>query len=558
MIRLTTKGRVQSYITDNDKEPMWDGNIYGYSKSGSEKKKDYLFRMPVQVKSKLVTKFDNKFISFPIETVCLQSYFNDRGIIYFVVEIKIDDDGNYEAKIFYKILSPSILKNILDEIEEKQETKNVHINKILDKKVDFFDVCNQFDKIRKIEGIDALNKVIPIEKILGKEINIETISGLNDVLNGDYCSYYIDENNIKVPIRLPGKFIEYTICSNRSIDLDGKTYFNNWNEHKNSIGESFITFGDTIEIKNNKLSIIKSQDNIYERYKTVDYFLNIISEESVIKEKDLKNIDILKNEKRLIEEILEVCYIFDINKESLKLKDFKNRDFRAIEILSEVKDDKIDLNSIKELKCEIVRFVNYKIALFKAIYDDGTTVYYNFYSNKIDLGIRIKYENRKVEVSRFIILDEMLLDTHNFNGRLILDSLVPIKKENADIESEAYNILMLNLIKAWDLNCKNEYINLINHLEKELEGYIDEEIYFINKAQVEYRFNNKKLSHNTVENLYRIKFKESVDDTIKCAIDILLENYDEFEKIFITLNKKKKETFESYPIYSLYKNRKLI
>lgn len=554
MLRFTTKGRIKSYITDNDKEPMWDGNIYVYSVSGSDKKKDFLFRIPVQVKSKLVTKFDNKFVSYPIEKVCLNGYFNDGGIIYFVVEIKVDEDGNYETRIFYKILSPSILKNILEDIEGNQETKNVHINKILDKKIDFFEVCKQFDKIRKIESIDALNNVIPIEKILGKEINIETISGLNDVLNGDYCSYYIDENNIKVPVRLPGKFMEYTIYSKGNIALDGKTYFNNWNEHKNSTGESFITFGDTIEIKNNKLSILKSEDNIYERYKTIDYFINIISKENVIKEKDLININILKDEKRLIEEIFEICDKFDINKESLRLKDIKSSDFRAIEILSEVKDDKIDTESIKELKCEIVEFVNYKISLFKVIYDNGTILYHNLYSNKIDLCVMMDYENRKVDISKFILTNEILLNTSNFNEKIILDTLKPIRKENSEIEADAYNRLMLNLIKAWDLNAKEEYINLIMHLEKILDGYIEEDIYFINKAQVEYRLNNR-LNQKTIENLYRIKFKDNIKKDIKCAIYILLEDYKSFEEIYSELSDKEQENFEDYPIYSLYKNR---
>lgn len=553
MIRITTKGRVQSYINDNDKEPMWDGNIYGYSKIGSDSNKDWLFRMPVQVKSKMVKKFDNKFVSYPIETVCLQSYFNDRGIIYFVVEIKDNDDGNYETKIFYKILTPSILKNILDETKESQETKKVQINKILDEKLDFFVVCKQFDKIRKIEGIEALNQVIPIEKVLGKEINIETISGINDVLYGDYCSYYTDENNVKIPIRLPGKFVEYSRLINRSISLGDKTYFTNWEEHKNNNEETFITFGDTIKIKDNKFSIIKSKDNILERHKTIEFFLNIISEEKITKE-DLESIEVLKNEKELIEKVFKICDRFDIKRESLKLKDFKGSDVRVVDILSEVKDDNIDLNNIREVKCEIVIFLNYRIALLKVIYNDGNTIYHNFYSDKIKLCIGFKYKNKELYMSRFITLDEIPLNTHNFNEKLVLESLSPIKKENYEVEADLYNNLMLNLIKAWDKNNRNEYINLINYLESELKEYISEEIYLINKAQLEYRLNNK-LSHKTIENLYRIKFNGNINNHIKCAICILLKDYEGFEELLFKLSNKEQEFFKNYPIYSLYEDR---
>lgn len=557
MLRITTQGRVQSYISDNDKEPMWDGNIYGYSESGSERKSDFLFRIPVQVKSKQVTKFDNQFVSFPIETVCLQSYFNDGGIIYFVVEIKISDDGDYDTKIFYKILMPSILKDILDTVREGQETKKVHINKVLNSKDKFFDSCVVFDKIRKIEGIDLIKNRLPIEKVLGKKINITTISGLKNLFNGDYCSYYIDENNIKVPVKLPGEFTEFTIDIKNVINFDENRYFDNCKKHINNIGEEFITFGDTIKIGNNKnVTIMKSKDNIYERHKTIEYFIDVIIGKNIIyKEEELEKIKNLKNEKEFIEDVLKVCNKFNINRESVKLKDFKERDFNAIEVLCDVNDEDIETSELKEIKCEIVRFLNYRIALLKMIYKDGRIIYHDFYSNKINLCIVSKSENRKVELSRFVLINERLLTTYNFNKELILESLSPIRTEYADIESEAYNLLILTLIKAWDLEHRDDYISLIKHLEKIIDKYIDEEIEVINKAQLEYRLSNKKLSHKTIEKLYRIKFRENIDDGIKCAICILLEDYDGFEDVFAGLGEEEKETFKNYPIYSLYEYR---
>lgn len=557
MLRITTQGRIQSYISDNDKEPMWDGNIYVHNESGSERKSDFLFRIPVQVKSKLVTKFDNQFVSFPIEKVCLQSYFNDGGIIYFIVEIKINDDGDYDTKIFYRMLMPSILKDILDTVGEGQETKNVHINKILNSRDKFFNACVTFDKVRKIEGIDLIKNRLPIEKVLGKKINITTINGLKDLFDGEYCSYYTDENNIKVPVKLPGEFTEFTIDIKNVINIDENRYFDNCKKHINNLGGEFITFGDTIKIGNHKnVTIMESKDNIYERHKTIEYFIDVIIGKNIIyQEKELEKIERLKSEKEFIEEVLNVCNKFNINRTSVKLKDFKERDFSAIEVLCDVKDEEIEVNELKEIKCEIVKFLNYSIALLKMIYNDGRIIYHDFYSNKIHLCIVSESENRKVEFSRFTLINEKLLTTHNFNKELILESLLPIRTEYADIESEAYNLLILTLIKAWDLEHRDDYISLIKHLEKIIHGHIDEEIEVINKAQLEYRLSNKKLSHKSIEKLYRVKFRDNINNSIKCAICILLEDYDEFEDAFAGLGEEEKETFKNYPIYSLYKYR---
>lgn len=558
MFRIATQGRVQSYISDNDKEPMWDGHIYVYKEQGSESKSDFLFRIPVQVKSKLVSKFDNQFVSYPIEKVCLESYLNDGGVIYFVVEIVVDEYGDYETKIFYKLLVPSVLKDTLDTIDEGGKSKNVHIDKVLSPKDKFLKVCFHFDNVRKIEGIDLINNRIPMEKVLGKEIKINTINGLNDLFNGEYCSYYVDENNIKIPVKLPVDFIEFTVHTDNVINIDENRYFSNCKRHINNKGEKFVTFGDVIKISNTKqITIMSSQENIYERHKTIEYFLNVILEQNIIHEgKEKEKIQILKNEKSFIEEVFRICDRFNIDRTLLKLKNFKDEDFNAVSFLSKVKEYSGGINNVKEIGCTIVKLLNYKIALLKMIYNDESIAYYDFYSEKINICIVNKYEGREANLSRFAIVDEELLVADNFNEEVIKKSLLPIKKENADIISGNYNILMLALIKAWDLDHKDEYINLIKHLEQIIHGHIEEDIELINKAQVEYRLNNKKLSHRILDKLYKIKFRENTKDNIKCAISILLEDYEAFEEYFSLLSKEEMEAFQNYPIYTLYKEKK--
>lgn len=377
MLRIATKGKVQSYISDNDKEPMWDGYIYVYKESGSEKNSDFLFRIPVQVKSKEVNKFSNQFISFPISKTCLKGYLNDGGIIYFVVEIKIDDNGNYETKIFYKLLIPSVLKDILDNMKGDIKSKNIHINRVLNAKDNFLTSCAYFEEARKIQSIDSINNSIPLEKVLDKDIKVLAVNGLDDILNGDFFTYCVNEHNIKMPVKFEGIFSELSMPINNIINIDETRYFCNCTRHVNSKNEEYITFGDTIKLlSNKKLTILASTNNILERHKTLEYFLNKLLIEGVrIAKKEKEDIETLKNEKKFIEDVLKVCDKFNIDCTTVKLKDFKEKDFNAVNLLLGVKEYNGLINGTRNVEYAIVSFLKYKIALLKTIFDNDVIYY---------------------------------------------------------------------------------------------------------------------------------------------------------------------------------------
>ena len=77
---------LDQYITDNDKEPSWDGSVYIYT--DKSKTKDKLKgKIPVQVKGTEKDDFSKEEISFPVSTVDLRNYLNDGGAVFFVVYI---------------------------------------------------------------------------------------------------------------------------------------------------------------------------------------------------------------------------------------------------------------------------------------------------------------------------------------------------------------------------------------------------------------------------------------------------------------------------------------
>lgn len=111
---------LDQFISDNDKEPSWDGHVYIYDNK-SKKKATLRGRVPVQVKG---TKNNNLLkveINYPVSIADLRNYLYDGGVIIFVVYIR---EGNLQKKIYYAELSPIILRRILAEAE-KQKTKSI-------------------------------------------------------------------------------------------------------------------------------------------------------------------------------------------------------------------------------------------------------------------------------------------------------------------------------------------------------------------------------------------------------------------------------------------------
>lgn len=65
------------FVSDNDKEPSWDGHVYIY---GSKKSKEHLKgRIPVQVKGTEQTDLTRAEITFRMSMADLRNYLHDGG-----------------------------------------------------------------------------------------------------------------------------------------------------------------------------------------------------------------------------------------------------------------------------------------------------------------------------------------------------------------------------------------------------------------------------------------------------------------------------------------------
>ena len=82
--RIVLSEFLDQFISDNDKEPSWDGHVYLYS-DGIKDKKHFKGRIPVQVKGTVKEDFSKYIVSYSMTLADLKCYLHDGGCILFVV-----------------------------------------------------------------------------------------------------------------------------------------------------------------------------------------------------------------------------------------------------------------------------------------------------------------------------------------------------------------------------------------------------------------------------------------------------------------------------------------
>lgn len=110
------------FISDGDKEPVWDGHIYIYA--DKSKKKENIKKVPVQVKGKKTKNFKEDVINYSLGVPYLKDYLDDGGVFFFVVCIS---PSGKKKQIYYASLLPIKLRILLSDIKDSQKTKSFEL-----------------------------------------------------------------------------------------------------------------------------------------------------------------------------------------------------------------------------------------------------------------------------------------------------------------------------------------------------------------------------------------------------------------------------------------------
>ena len=169
-------------LSDRDKQPVWDGHIELY-KGDSNKTTDIVGIIPVQVKGRSVSKYENeKDTYFSVKISDIENYRKSNiGAIYFLVKI----DCNKNTKIFYKVFDFKNVEQILNE-NKNQITIRFKFEPLKENELDT--ICINFIKnLNTYKNIEVLKKTEVYEKSVicynyNTQYELEEIKKSNKVL----------------------------------------------------------------------------------------------------------------------------------------------------------------------------------------------------------------------------------------------------------------------------------------------------------------------------------------------------------------------------------------
>lgn len=202
---------LQTYFDENDKTPLWDGEIH-LLRAPSEKKSDIIGKVPVQIKATQQKKKNNRFL---ISLSDLELYQKNGGFVLFVVWI---DDENNLKEILYKSLPPLSIKNLIKRSKRKLTTGapkkvSIEIHSLSENKV--YPMLMDFINSSRKQYSFATSRGFTMDK-LPKEPKLKFYhygKSPSDVFDyqeeHELFAYMVDDDTgIEIPIENPIKIVE--------------------------------------------------------------------------------------------------------------------------------------------------------------------------------------------------------------------------------------------------------------------------------------------------------------------------------------------------------------
>lgn len=198
----------------------------------------------------------------------------------------------------------------------------------------------------------------------------------------------------------------------------------------------------------------------------------------------------------------------------------------------------------KQLKGIVRLGIGSKVLYVSYTRDENTNyTFYNFLSDDDKSGIEIYVDinGEKIKVNKWFVVD-----VENI-GKALVDRermVREIETVQHPVEESKKIWYALELIHSYD-NSNNE--NDLQFAYRLLTTLPDSIVKTININQINLR--RRHLQENELNDIRRIKLDESA--IAKCCACILLDQKEEFELFYSTLDNVEKEQFESWPIYNL-------
>ncbi len=562
-----------AFISENDKTPSWDGQIFVYQ-NAEQKKEDGILVAPVQVKG-TSKKLLAKSISYPCEVADLKNYYKNGGCILFLVSV---DTERQIHKIYYSGLQVYDLKRELDAARH-HKSRSIHLQEFPENDPnEMTNIVSSFAQNRAKQA-SFVDKELPhLDELLQKGVKIENLSfavpqnGLTPNNVGEYVSsheiylYAKPEGlDIEIPIdkvknMTMSRLVQGTVC------VAGQEYYDTYSV-VNENGGTAIKIGTGISVKcvepESKISLhFEPAGTLSELIRDETFMINVYQhgELEIGKVKfPLKGIDNIS----INQYMNNLTYCKDVKKmldmlgvtEELKCTSLTKRDETNLRnfVLSVLYHREIEFSELKE--ADIVIYGPFKIAnlsiwIWAARQKSGNYIIENYFlPHPVAAFVAddVQHE-RPIPTSHFLMMDKATFTASNIDYQIIEDDLLSTKLTPLLIDPATR--LLLEMLKAYDDHPPRaaELLRLIEKTYAWIERSDSEKgphTMILNRLQIAKR--QRKLNVSEMLELGEL-IKSEVSADIRCGAYLLLEDNKSAQKCFNEMSAKRKKEFLTFPI----------
>lgn len=552
-------GFVRPYITENDKTPAWDGNLFVYSKKREMNNETLRFKVPLQLKGEEYSEE-----SFPEKTYYqisfneLSLYQNDGGVLF----IKVLIHGRAK-KIYYSFLTKHKLGAYIKSMSGK--SRSVKLLPLSDDILEFINEASSFHLQQKntpISPMDLKDKVFQIRcdapKLKGENDYAFIIRNQKQLIikvDGLDGEFYLDcENvNLKTPIK-----------ENRIVSVNDTEYYSTITRVYEPNRVQALYIGKSLLIRivpveqgvNINFSLTLKASNLDELLHELRFLVALGTYKRLTMDGVTIDMPQLNNENN----------IFDRWQRSLKLWEDANTLFQILNVYEE-----LDINSMEDEDYDnlekLIQAILYNKALTTKIKHDHLERTKVGNLNIIMLVRLIGKKNCKLEsvqnsllsvskeddgklyplpIISKILREKPLQSNINFEG--ILDEYNKFYPINPSLLETANEDVLL-FLTHYDDKKSSILIKMANNLCNWLLSKDENPIYFLNHLQIKYRL-GENYNDEERERLYGIS-EENSSYTNRWAACIILGEYSRAQRYWEKMNFNDKKIYVQYPIFML-------
>ncbi len=579
--RINLVDNFASFITENDKTPSWDGDIYIYN--NKDLKKAGVERLSTQVKGTEQKDFSKPSVKKGIDIEDLRNFKRDGGCLYFIVYIKkeeLEDGLHIKKKVYYKELTPVMIEKIQKGMKPNGKKPGIEFKELPNDPETISRIINACKTACNMQSSFAGQPFPSLDDMIQKYPSGKIkIIGARDTtfptaIFDDEAYIYFEVPGLEALVPLCDETSSLIIDQeiSKSVFVGGVEYYPSYSIFCDSKNTMTYRIGNSLSLtirRNQKIEFTYTFPTMLNQYVKDQAFMLACFENQGF-EIDGKHY-IMKPPEKKIEE-------FGLKQQKAQFA-FYEKAYRVFGMLH-CRDD-LDLSSLDKndrrnirllisclLEGEVLTNSENKIPRYLS-FDIGP-LFFAFVTEKEEKGFRIKdyfYSEESIHVTGmdgnqfeaphfYTLRNEDFLRISNIQFDVFLPAFT--KYEMSSDLLAITNLFLLELIKAYDKAegwrkdvIYDTAVAFSNWLLKAPDELFSQNIGIINNLQLIKR--KRKFNEEEKGTLYEIIRDENDNDGILAAVYILLEVENKARDHFDKLSEDEKAEFMTFPIYSLFK-----